>query len=53
MISGIYNRGKHREKILDGLTKWPHLGQVIDALKVTKDRDVWKAMIVHATKYGT
>ena len=31
--------GKLREKMLDGLTNWPKVGQVTDVLKASRNRD--------------
>ena len=45
--------GKQREKMMDGLTMCLKVGQVTDALKVTRDRDVWKVMITSAKEHGT
>ena len=48
MIDGNNKRGKQREKMLDGLTKWLKVGRVKEALKVTSDRDAWKVIIAYA-----
>ena len=50
MIEGKRSRGKQREKMLDGLTKWFKVGRVTEALKATRDRDrdLWKVMIAFA-----
>ena len=45
MIEGKCSKGKQHEKILYGLTKWPTVGRVREALKVTWDRDEWMVMI--------
>ena len=34
----LVSRGKQREQMLDGLTKWPKVGRVTEALKMTRDR---------------
>ena len=39
MIDGKRSRGKQREKMLDGRTKWLKVGRLIDAPKVTSNRD--------------
>ena len=44
MIEGKLSRRKHRQKMLDGLTKWLNVGPVTDAVKLMRDRDVWKVM---------
>ena len=44
-IKGKCSRGKRREKMLDGITKWLKVGRVTDALKVTSDRDAMEVMI--------
>ena len=48
MIEGKRCRGKRQGKMLDVLTKLLNLGQVTDALKVTRDRGGWKFMIAFA-----
>ena len=53
MMEGKKSRGRQREKMLDGLTKWLNAGRVTQALTATKDRDVWKDMVANATKQGT
>ncbi|GFO27916.1 retrovirus-related pol polyprotein line-1 [Plakobranchus ocellatus] len=53
MIEGKRSRGRQREKMLDGLTKWLNAGRVTQALTATMDRDVWKDMVANATKQGT
>ena len=45
MIEGIRSKGKQREKMLDRVTKRLEVGRVIDALKVTIDRDAWEVKI--------
>ena len=37
MIDGKSSRRKQKEKVLNGLTKWLNVGQVTDALKVTRN----------------
>ena len=37
-------RGKQREKMVDGLTKWLKIRRVTDTLKATTDRDAWKVI---------
>ena len=39
MMKGKCCSGKQRGKMLDRVTKWLNVGRVIDALKVTRDRD--------------
>ncbi|GFO45839.1 endonuclease-reverse transcriptase [Plakobranchus ocellatus] len=53
MMEGKRSRGRQREKMLDGLTKWLNAGRVTQALAATMDRDVWKDMVANATKQGT
>ena len=38
-IEGKCSRGKHREKMLEGLTNWLQEGRVTEALKATRDRE--------------
>ena len=47
MIGGKRSKGKQREKILDGLTKWLRVGRVAETLKATSDRDAWKVMVTY------
>ena len=46
--------GTQCKKMLGALTKWLKVGRMIEALKVTRDRDAWKVMIclhlVHVTR---
>ena len=53
MIEGKCSKGKQREKMLDGLTKWLKVRRVTESLKVMRDRDVWKVMVVYAKEHGT
>ena len=53
MIEGKCSRGKQREKMLDGLTKWFKVGRMIEALKVMWDTDAWKVMIAYTKEQGT
>ena len=53
MIEGKRIRGKQREKMLDGLTKWLKVGRETEELKATRDRDAWKVMIAYAKEHGT
>ena len=39
IIEGKRSRGKQREKMLDGLTKWRKVRRVTEALKATRDKD--------------
>ena len=53
MMEGKRSRGKQREKMTDGLANWLGAGKVVEILKATKDRGIWKDMIANAIKYGT
>ena len=53
MIEGKCSRGKECEKMLDELTKWLKVERMTEALKVMRDRDVWKVMIAFAKEHGT
>ena len=53
MMKGKRSRGKQREKITDGLVKWLGAGKVVEILKATRDRGIWKDMIANAIKHGT
>ena len=45
MIGEKRSRGKQREKMLDGLTKWLKVGGVTNALKATTDTHAWRVMM--------
>ena len=53
MMEGKRSRGKQREKVTDGLANWLGAGKVVEILKATKDRGIWKDMITNAIKHGT
>ena len=53
MMVGKRSRGKLREKMTDGLVKWLGAGKVVEILKTTRDRGIWKDMIANAIKHGT
>ena len=53
MMEGKRSRGKQREKMTDGLIKWLGAGKVVEILKATRDRGIWKDMITNAIKHGT
>ena len=36
-----------KEEMLDGLTKWPEVGWMTDALKVIRYKNVWTVMIAY------
>ena len=52
LIKGKCSSGKQHE-MLDGLTKWLKVRQVTDALKVTRDIDAWKIMVIFTNEQGT
>ena len=52
MTEGKRGRVKQPEKMLDGIRNWVKVGQVTDALKVTRDRDVRKVMITYIKEHG-
>ena len=45
MIEEKCSRGKQREKMLDGLTKWFKVERLTEALQVMRDRDASTVMI--------
>ena len=53
MMEGKRSRGKQLEKMTDGLVKWLGAGKVVEILKATRDRGIWKDMIANAIKHGT
>ena len=53
MMEGKRSRGKQREKMTDGLVKWLGAGKVVEILKASRDRGIWKDMIANAIKHGT
>ena len=40
-------------KTQQGKTKWLRVARVTEALKWSKDRDVWKVTIAYAKEHGT
>ena len=53
MMEGKRSRGKQREKMTDGLVNWLGAGKMVEMLKATRDRRIWKDMIANAIKHGT
>ena len=55
MVEEKRSRGKQREKMVDGLTKWLKVGRVTETLKdlVMRDRDARKVMIAYAKEHNT
>ena len=53
MVEGKRSRGKQREKMTDGLANWLGAGKVVEILKATRDRGIWKDMIANAIMHGT
>ena len=53
MMEGKRSRGKQREKMTNGLANWLGAGKVVEILKATRDRGIWKDMIANAIKHGT
>ena len=52
-IEGNRGRGRQRGKMLEGLAKWIGMEKVTLLLSATRDREVWKDMIVNAMKQDT
>ena len=53
MMEGKRSRGKQLEKMTDGLANWLGAGKVVEILKATRDRGIWKDMIANTIKHGT
>ena len=53
MMEGKRSRGKQQEKMTNGLPNWLGAGKVVEILKATRDRGIWKDMIANAIKHGT
>ena len=53
MMEGKRSRGKQREKMTDGLVNLLGAGKVVEILKATRDRGIWKDMIANTIKHGT
>ena len=47
-MKGKRSRGKQREKMTHGLANWLGAGKVVEILKATRDRGIWKDMIANA-----
>ncbi|GFO33701.1 hypothetical protein PoB_006020600 [Plakobranchus ocellatus] len=52
-FEGKRSRGRHREKIMDGLATLLGPGKVSDILAAVKNRDLWRDMIANAYRQGT
>ena len=52
-IQGKRDRGRQREKILDGLTSWHGKGSKTTLIQCTRDREMWRVMIANASRQGT
>ena len=53
MMAGKRSRGKQQEKMTIGLVNWLGAGKVVEIMKATRDRGIWKDMIANAIKHGT
>jgi len=53
MLEGKRSRGRHRVKILDGLTSWLGAQRVTEILSTMKDREAWRGMMANAMEQGT
>ena len=53
MMEGKRSRGKQREKMTDELANWLGADKVVEILKATRDRGIWKDMITNTIKHGT
>ena len=52
MIEGKRSRGKHREKMLYGLTNCLKVRRVTEVRKATRNIDVWKIMIASTNEHS-
>ena len=51
-LNGKRNRGRQREKMLDGLVSWLGMSSSMEMLRMTCDREMWRDMIANATQHG-
>jgi uncharacterized iron-regulated protein len=52
-ISGRRDRGRQREKILDGLTNWLGMKSITEMINKTRDRNGWRYMTANVCIQGT
>ena len=52
-IEGKRDRGRQREKMLDGLTRWHGARSPAELIDKTKDRELWRGMTAYASGHGT
>ena len=52
-IQGRRDRGKQREKMLDGLTSWFEKISMSKLITCTKQRELWRDMIAYAGRHDT
>ena len=51
-IIGRRDRGKQREKILDGLTKWHGKKRTTELIATVRNRELWKKMTANVCRQG-
>ena len=52
-IEGKRDRGRQREKMLDGLTRWHGAQSPAELIDNTRDRELWRGMTAYAFGHGT
>ena len=52
-IKGRRDRGRQREKLLDGLVLWHGRSSPTELIDNTRDRESWRNMIAYAIRHGT
>jgi hypothetical protein len=52
-ISGRRDRGRQREKILDGLANWLGVKSITEMINKTRDRNGWRYMTTNVCRQGT
>ena len=52
-INGKRDRGRQREKMLDGLAAWHGKSSVPELIGCTRDRVLWRKMVANAMRQGS
>ena len=52
-INGTRDRGRQREKLLDGLARWNGKNSATELIQYSKDRVLWRDMVANVQGQGT
>ena len=53
MIDKKYGGGRQREKTTEGMAQCLHSANVVEILKTTKEKELWRKMIPNTNSNGT